>query len=245
MLIPFYDVISLNAKISGIIHIGAHELEELPSYLKKKIKHIIWVEANPAKYKSIEEKIKNFDDMFLGKFAAGSYEEKVELNIANNGLSSSILDFGTHKENYPEIKYTSKVSVKKMPVDKWIENNIINKEKYNFLVIDIQGYELEALKGMTEQLNFIDFIYSEVNFQDVYKGCAQIDDIDRFLSKFNFYRVGTYKTKHGWGDAIYTKRFIFFNRIYYNLYLKIIFFIRKFVRILRKILLFRKLKSNN
>ena len=240
MLIPFYDLITLNAKITGIIHIGAHELEELPFYLKKQIKNIIWVEANPAKYKFIEEKIRNFDNMCLGKFAAGAYEEKVELNISNNGQSSSILDLGTHKENHPHIKYISKVTVQKIPVDKWIKNNIKNKEIYNFLVIDIQGYELEALKGMTGQLNFIDFIYSEVNFKEVYKGCAQIDDIDRFLSKFNFYRVGTLKTKYGWGDAIYTKKFILFNRIYYNLYLKIIFIIRKILRIFRKIFLLLK-----
>ena len=42
--------------MNGIIHIGAHELEELPDYLKGNIKRIIWIEANPEKYIFIEEK---------------------------------------------------------------------------------------------------------------------------------------------------------------------------------------------
>ena len=38
MLIPFSKLFTINKKINGIIHIGAHELEELPDYLRKKNK---------------------------------------------------------------------------------------------------------------------------------------------------------------------------------------------------------------
>ena len=47
MLIPFNYLLIFKNKISGIVHIGAHELEELPAYLEKRIKNIIWIEANP------------------------------------------------------------------------------------------------------------------------------------------------------------------------------------------------------
>ena len=172
--------------------------------------------------------------MFLAKFAAGYQEGEKTLNIANNGESSSILEFGTHKGSYPDIIYTSKIKVNTKPIDAWLDENKLKRNFFNFLNIDIQGYELEALKGMKKQLKIVDYIYIEVNFCEVYKGCPNISEIDNFLSNFSFQRVGTLKTKYGWGDAIYAKEKIYLHRIYY-IFLKIImlkrFIFYKFKRI--------------
>ena len=220
MLFKFSELLFLNKDIRGIIHIGAHQLEELPEYLNHKLDKIIWVEANPYKYEYIEKIIKNYDQMILAKFAAGNEEEEKNLNLANNGESSSILEFGTHKKSYPNIIYTSKIKVNTTPMDRWLDENKIIRKNYNFLNIDIQGYELEALKGMKKQLKIVDFIYLEVNFCEVYKGCPNVSEIDDFLLNFSFQRVGTIKTKDGWGDAIYAKEKISLLRIYYK-FLKI------------------------
>mgnify|MGYP001301683547 CR=1 FL=1 len=225
MLIPFKNLL-INKKIKGIIHIGAHELEEMKDYLKKGINRIIWVEANPEKYKYIEKKIQKFNLMDLAKIAAGSKERNTKLNIANNGQSSSILEFGTHAKSYPNIYYTSQISVPEMPIDKWIDINIKDRKNYNFINIDIQGYELEALKGMRKQIKFADYIYLEVNFKEVYKNCCNLEKIDDFLKKFNFHRVGTYRTIKGWGDAIYTKEDVLISKLYYLVLIPIIRLIR-------------------
>ena len=45
MLINFNDLLFLSNKVNGIIHIGAHKLEELPDYLKGNVRRVIWVEA--------------------------------------------------------------------------------------------------------------------------------------------------------------------------------------------------------
>ena len=50
MLINFNDLLFLQKKVNGIIHIGAHNLEELPDYLKGNVRRIIWIEANPEKF---------------------------------------------------------------------------------------------------------------------------------------------------------------------------------------------------
>ena len=68
--------------------------------------------------------------------------------------------------------------------DNIFQNNLSIKN-YNFINIDIQGYELEALKGMPNQLKIAEYIYLEVNFEEVYLGCSQIKDIDKFLLKFD------------------------------------------------------------
>ena len=81
-----------------------------------------------------------------------------------------------------------------------------NKLFYNFVNIDIQGYELEALRGMTKQLEYVDYIYTEINTSDVYENCANAADLDRFLGGFGFSRVATKETDQGWGDALYSRK---------------------------------------
>ena len=232
MLINFNDLLFLSNKVNGIIHIGAHELEELPDYVKGNIKKIIWIEANPEKYKFIEQRLQRYENMSLGKFAAGSKFDSLYLNLANNGQSSSILEFGTHKKNYPDINYFSKIAVDIKPLDKWLGENFEDKHFYNFINIDIQGYELEALRGMPNQLKIAEYIYLEVNFEEVYKNCSKLLDIDLFLSNFGFVRVGMRNTDKGWGDAIYAKNNIFISKLYY-LFLPFIRLIRIPIKISR------------
>lgn len=76
--------------------------------------------------------------------------------------------------------------------------------------IDVQGFELEVFKGAVDTLPFIDIIYAEVNFEEVYKDCCLVGVLDKFLSRFDFKRVFTRDSKNAkdrktWGDALYVK----------------------------------------
>ena len=219
MLIPFNQLPTKNIK--GIIHIGAHEVEELNQYVSAGITNVLWVEANPNKQKLIEEKISSFPKMKLGQFAATFVSGGTgKLNISNNGQSSSLLNLGTHAQNYSDIKYIDKQEVPFMTIDDWIYNIGIKQSEnnYNFINLDIQGYELNALKGMKKQLQQVDYIYSEINTSEVYKKCAMVEEIDQFLLDFNFKRVATRLTDYGWGDALYAKKNIFFLRLKFFLF---------------------------
>jgi hypothetical protein len=51
------------------------------------------------------------------------------------------------------------------------------------------------------------WIYSEVNAQELYKGCVLVNDLDLFLNGFGFKRVETqWCGNTGWGDALYIHR---------------------------------------
>lgn len=193
------------AKVTGIIHVGGHEAEELHPYLLSGVKRILWIEANPEKSSLIQKKISRFPEMSVGNFAAGNDNCRMQLNISNNKQSSSILDLGTHQDFHPDIFYTNKVEVDMKRIDDYISTNHINRSQYNFMNLDIQGYELMALKGATNQLSYVDFIVSEVSETELYSGGATIDDIDEFLGFFGFVRLLTSMTQHRWGDAFYFK----------------------------------------
>tara|TARA_B100001248_G_scaffold221255_1_gene177379 strand:+ start:190 stop:831 length:642 start_codon:yes stop_codon:yes gene_type:complete len=199
-------------KIKGVIHVGAHKGEEIFSYYKNNIKDIILIEANKKLHKNLKFK-KFFYNTFLKMninleiFAAYSSDDKfLNFNIMNNSQSSSILNLKTHKDLYPSIQIKEKSKVQTKTLDSLFENKFDIK-KYNFINMDIQGSELEALKGSTNILNKIDAIYTEINFDELYVNCARADQIDNFLSNFNFERVLTKTPEHHtWGDALYIKK---------------------------------------
>jgi hypothetical protein len=72
--------------------------------------------------------------------------------------------------------------------------------------MDVQGYELEVLKGATETLKRVDYVYCEVNRDEVYEGNAYVEELDEFLSSYGMERVETSWEGQIWGDALYIKK---------------------------------------
>ena len=130
-------------------------------------------------------------------------DEEIMFNVSNNIQSSSVLEFGTHSQEHPWVFYTHKIDKKTITIDTFFERNNIDASKYNFWNFDIQGAELMALKGAINSIQYAKAIYLEVNEKELYKNCGLINEIDDFLLKYNFKRVLTNITHHGWGDALY------------------------------------------
>jgi hypothetical protein len=123
--------------------------------------------------------------------------------ISNYGQANSILEPDYHLTQHPSIEFNGKQKVSITKLDIFMEDQ--DKSKYNFINIDVQGYELEVLKGASEYLNDIEYIITEVNREDLYKGCARIEDLDSFLFNYGFKRVETDWVGISWGDAFYIK----------------------------------------
>jgi hypothetical protein len=87
-----------------------------------------------------------------------------------------------------------------------LDDFIEDATDYNFINIDVQGYELEVMKGASRILEGIDYIMSEVNRDEVYINCPKVEELDYFLSKFGFSREETTWDGLTWGDALYVKR---------------------------------------
>lgn len=191
-----------NIHFKGILHVGAHECEEIFSYEKYVSRDkILWVEAMPDK---VEHCKNTFPNILIENEAVSDKNESVMFNVSNNGQSSSILHFGLHKIYHPYVSYVDSFYVEtKMLKDVICKYDI----SYNFINLDIQGVELKALMGMEKYLSSIDYIYTEVNYDYVYKDCALIGEIDDYLLQFGFHRVETsWFLDCKWGDAFYIKR---------------------------------------
>lgn len=190
-----------NLNIIGVIHIGAHFGCELNSYKSVGIDNILFFEPLPDTFQILKSNIGN--EAIAINVALGNFNGEVVMNVetANLGQSSSILEPLVHLRQYPHIKFDNKIKVAIAKLDDFI--NI--KNNYNFINIDVQGYELEVLKGGKEFLGTIDYIMTEVNRDEVYLGCAKIDEIDDYLKHYGFSRVETTWDGGTWGDAFYIK----------------------------------------
>lgn len=204
MLIGFNQIVNSYGVPKGIIHIGAHLMEERSSYMSNGVNKIIWIEANP----SIYEKIKwaNSGNEMVFNYAISDEDNLVyDLYVTNNGESSSILEMDKHKEYHPHIWVYGSVKVNSKRIDTLIRENSINPSSYDFLNLDIQGVELLAMKGFGDIISNFKYIYTEVNSAYLYSGCCLIGEIDDYLLDYGFKRVMTEMTPFEWGDALYIK----------------------------------------
>ena len=206
MLIKFKNIVLKYGCPKGIIHIGAHLMEERNDYLLFGLKNTIWIEANPKIYEIIKFiNNENLNERVFNYAISDTDNIDIKLNVANNGESSSILQLEKHKIHHPNIFITEQILVKTKRMDSLINENNIEINDYDFLNIDIQGAELLALKGFGKLLNNIKYIYVEINTNTLYKDCALVNEIDEYLEKFKFKRVETSMTQYEWGDAFYIK----------------------------------------
>lgn len=191
----------------GIIHIGAHHAEESTVYSKSGTDKILWIEANPALIPVIKENISIYSqNKVYNILLSDSNENEVRFIVTNASMSSSILSLGTHKDQYPDIIVEKELYLNSVRFDTFIKEKDLNINEYNFVNIDIQGAELLALKGFGALLDNIDFIYTEVNVDNVYEDCALLDEMDNFLLNKGFKRVELSLKYQSWGDAFYIRK---------------------------------------
>jgi FkbM family methyltransferase len=206
------DIEKINLRSNGVIQIGAHHGQEHKAHKKIGCSKFLYFEPQKDVYEILKENIskekEENDFIKLYNYALGSnccamemYKEK-----DNTGQSSSLLEPELHLKQYPGIKFTEKETVIVKTLDLVIEEEKLDPTDYDFLNIDVQGYELEVLKGATKQLEHVYNIMLEVNRAPVYKNCAMVEEIDDFLKEYGFQRVITNWAGGIWGDAIYTNR---------------------------------------
>jgi FkbM family methyltransferase len=199
------DLIKLTKKynmdITGVIHIGAHFGEENGVYNQLKINNRTYFEPNSKNFDILKQNIGSKYNL-INK-ALGNENKKMTMFVesANSGQSNSLLKPALHLYQYPHIQFTETEEVDMVRID----DMGLDLSDYNFINIDVQGYELEVFKGAEKTLNGIDYIMSEINRDEVYENCARIEELINFLSPYEFKLVETDWAGNSWGDGLFIK----------------------------------------
>ena len=221
MIFDMTDVQSrMNKKIKGVVHVGAYVGEEIQRYRNLGLMNTIFFEPQKDIYDILSPKIGYGESAH--NIALGSAESKIDMHVSRtnggircgSGASSSMLAPKVHLSEHPHVTFPHKITVDMTTLDLFFgrcsevvgfDGSAYSAASYNFLNVDVQGYELEVLKGADEFLQHTDGMILEVNRDEVYEGCPLIKDIDEFLQRYGMSRIMTTWQSTSWGDALYVR----------------------------------------
>jgi len=196
---PLYDNFIINKdKIKVIFEVGSRDgLDAISLSKKYPNSQVYCFECNPLTVDICRNNIKNslqtnihFYDFALGKKNATipfySYvKDKNTIHEIESSGSSSFFKRTDYHQTQKHIKDVDVVNVYNFCLD----NNI---NKIDLLCMDVQGYELNILKGCESMIHNIEYIILEStkpNIQSVYNSSPTYDEINNFMKISGFYQT--------------------------------------------------------
>jgi FkbM family methyltransferase len=191
--------------LESLIHVGAHAGLEAKTYEENGFKSVLWIEADPDIFQTLQPYLAQFQAArhiaVNALVTATSREKRNFYRYSNEGASSSLyLPTPIFRDIFQEVEETGEcLELSTTSLDDLAAQYQIQPTA---LVIDVQGAELEVLKGAQQTLVTTQIIDIEISKQAIYAGGALFHDIDGCLQKAGFLRL-TYAPWHG--DVIYIK----------------------------------------
>lgn len=205
MILSFANMVKkYDMNINGIIHIGAHRGQEIEEYVEEGIQDIIMFEPIGLNFTILEKRMADVNaNITAYQVALGNEEKNITMYLSDNDLiSSSVLKPKVHLQLHPGVGFPGTEEVEMKRLDSFFDQT----KNFNFINMDVQGYELEVLKGGIKTLKHVDYVYCEINRDELYEGNAFVEDLDEFLSDYNMERVETDWAGTLWGDALYVRK---------------------------------------
>jgi FkbM family methyltransferase len=123
--------------------------------------------------------------------ALGETSGSAILHLSKSADSSSLLPIGSRQR---ELHHnTSEVGTIEVPIQRLDDLDVYWHPKKRFLLkLDVQGYELNVLKGAQEALKHCAYVYAECSEVPLYDGQALRPEVQSFLEARGFTLQGRY-----------------------------------------------------
>lgn len=159
-------------KIDTVLDIGANsgqfanELRHNIGYTKR----ILSFEPLSTAFSLLRANANDDNDWDVFNWAVGDVEGKMEINIAGNSFSSSLLNMlPSHLKSAPHSKYIGKELIDVKTVDSFFLD-LCKTANNVYMKMDTQGFESKVLKGAVHSLTRIDTIQMELSLVPLYEG---------------------------------------------------------------------------
>ena len=176
---PFKEQLKAVGEAKIIFDIGANEGNYTKQYSRFPNSTVFCFEPCRNTFNKLYENLGNKPNVMLYNSARGDKEEIKMLNMYSNSGYNSFLEF--NQENAEDFE-----SCVVNTVDNFcIQNNI---EEIDIMKIDVQGYELQVLKGAKQMLTNrkVKLVFVEGQFNPQYKNASTCFDIGKFLLPYGF-----------------------------------------------------------
>lgn len=138
-----------------------------------------------SSFSELEKVAKSYPNIEIFKMGLGETEGSFEINVSDRISSSSLLPISnTIGDAYFAASLHSS-RVEKVVVNK-LDKVLSADQTIAMIKMDVQGFELNVLKGATETLKRTHFVLTEVMYHDFYVQAPAYHDIDSYLRSQNF-----------------------------------------------------------
>lgn len=187
--IEHVDILESLSDFTSVYDVGANkgQFSLLIRALYPK-KQIISFEPLPFEFSKCKKIFANDNNYNIFNIALANCNKSLDFYITQNRDSSSLLSPNRYLNIFSGLNTIKKITVK-------CKNglNYINKNQYNsFLKIDVQGSELNVLKGFSNRLKFFKYIFIELSHVELYQHQSLYPEVSKFLSNNNFTNIGIY-----------------------------------------------------
>lgn len=206
MLLNFQELINkYKVQSKGVIQVGAHHGQEYKDYLQTGIQNVVFIEPCAKAFAELLRQFQYAPNVRLFNLACGDQMGTAKMytgdNTINKGQSNSLLKPLKHFDIHPGVEFPDEEEV---DVDT-LDHLALIGGPYDMLVMDCQGYEGYVLRGGKETLKQINYVYSEVNKDEVYEGCTRVEEMDALLHEFDRVETGVW-VGGMWSDAFYVRK---------------------------------------
>ncbi|MCF6139763.1 FkbM family methyltransferase [Flavobacterium sp. K77] len=173
--------------IDTIIDVGANsgQFSNVATHLYPKAK-LHAFEPLPDLYKKIAKKFKSNTNITTYNLALGNEDGAINFNKNKYGHISSILNISTTNIHYPNQENDlSQIEVQIKKLDA-LALTSASENKVVLLKLDVQGYELEVLKGAEASLKNIEYIIIEANLEQLYTNQPSFAEMNAYLMGIGF-----------------------------------------------------------
>jgi FkbM family methyltransferase len=173
-----------------IVDGGAHRGDTIDRFLALyDAPEIHAFEPIPALARDLQYKYATTEGVIIHDKALGSRDGATPFHVVENLVSSSVLEPGPCAMTYHGTRLQVRNTI-------WVGgvrlDEVLDGRSIHILKLDLQGYELEALKGCERLLDSIKVIATEVEFIPLYNGQPLFADIDLFLRNRGFRLLNLY-----------------------------------------------------
>ena len=182
-----------NFGINTIIDVGANEgqfIQKISGILPEA--HIYSFEPLKDPFRKLKKNIQEGKNITLFNFALGDEEKETIINRNDYSPSSSLLELtDLHTDAFPITKKIKEENISIKVLDKIADDLELIKKV--MMKIDVQGFELNVLRGSENTLKNVDIILIETSFYELYKNQPLFKDIFGFLNDQGFNYFGSFE----------------------------------------------------
>jgi FkbM family methyltransferase len=182
----------INEPIKTIFELGSRDLNDAIKLSEYYNADVYAFECNPdclvECYKKNVRRVKLIDKAISLTGGPVTFHP-FDLTKYDNMGSSSMLLIDFSKRNKSDPDYNRENPQKMITVDSTRLDTFMDSEniqKIDLLCIDLQGYELEALRSLGEHLRKVKYIITECSIESTYIGGATFGNLNNYLQSYNF-----------------------------------------------------------